>query len=88
MLEADQLVTQKEVQRVLNYLFSGKASGPDSIPNEVLKILGSSISEGLAQAISRAFADGTLPARYKKSVTIALYKESKKDYLLSGSDTQ
>ena len=75
-------MTQEEVQRVLNHLPSGKALGLNSILNKVLKILGLSILEGLAQAISKAFADRTLPARYKELVTIALYKEGKKDYLL------
>jgi Reverse transcriptase (RNA-dependent DNA polymerase) len=85
ILEADQLVSQEEVQRVLNHLPSGKAPDPDGIPNEVLRILGLSISEGLAQAISSEFAGGTLPARYKESVTITLRKEGKKDYSLPGS---
>lgn len=31
------------------------------------------------------FASGTLPARYKESITIALRKEGKKDYSLPGS---
>ena len=48
MLEADQLVSREEVQRVLNHLPSGKALGPNSILNEVLRILGLSILEGLA----------------------------------------
>ena len=70
------------------YLPNRKASGPDGILNEVLKILGSSILEDLAQAISRAFADGTLPARYKESVTIALRKEGKKDYVMRAKTRQ
>jgi Reverse transcriptase (RNA-dependent DNA polymerase) len=78
-------VSQEEVQRVLNHLPSGKAPGSDGIPNEVLRILGPSISEGLAQAISSAFAGGTLSTRYKESVIIALRKEGKKDYSLPGS---
>ena len=34
---------------------------------------------------SRAFIGSILPPRYKESITIALYKERKKDYSLLGS---
>jgi hypothetical protein len=50
-----------------------------------LKELSSEISEGLAHAISTLFAVGSLPGRYKESVTITLRKEGKKDYSLPGS---
>ncbi len=35
--------------------------------------------------ISKAFADGTLPSRYQKSVIITLRKESKRNYSLTSS---
>ena len=66
-------------------ILCGKAPGADGIPNEVLKALSSEISEGLAHAISRLFAIGSLPGRYKESVTITLRKEGKKDHSLPGS---
>ena len=50
-----------------------------------MKELSSEISEGLAHAISTLFAVGSLPCRYKESVTITLRKEGKKDYSLPGS---
>jgi hypothetical protein len=43
------------------------------------------ILEGLAHAISRALAEGTLPNRYKELITITLRKEDKKDYSLPSS---
>jgi hypothetical protein len=64
---------------------SGKAPGPDGIPNEVLTALSPEISEGLARAISRALAEGTLPDRYKELIIITLRKEGKKDYSLPSS---
>jgi hypothetical protein len=78
-------VTIKKVTETLKNLPKGKAPGLDGIPNEVLKALSPEIAEGLTRAISEAFASGTLPGRYKESVTIVIRKESKKDYSLPGS---
>ena len=64
---------------------TGKALGPDSILNEILKALSPEIAEGLAQAISKTLAGGTLPDRLKESTTIALRKEGKRDYSLPSS---
>ena len=80
-----QEVTGEEMATVLRNLPSGKAPGPDGIPNEVLITLSPVISEGLAQAVSRAFACGELPDQYKESITITLRKEGKKDYSLPSS---
>ena len=63
----------------------GKATSPDEIPNEVLGLVREDIKQGLAQATSRAFAEGSLLSRYKESITITLRKEVKKDYSLPGS---
>jgi hypothetical protein len=52
---------------------------------DVLKALEPEISEGIAQGTSRIFALGTLPSRFRESITIALRKEGKKDYSLPGS---
>jgi Reverse transcriptase (RNA-dependent DNA polymerase) len=78
-------VTQEEMVAIIRALPTGKASGPDRIPNEILKILVEEISEGLAQEISILFAAGTLPRSLKESTTIALRKEGKKDYSLPSS---
>jgi hypothetical protein len=85
LIQVSPEVTQEEIADILKNLPSGKAPGPDGIPNEVLKALSPEISEGLAHAISKLFAVGTLPGRYKESVIITLRKEGKKDYSLPGS---
>jgi hypothetical protein len=78
-------VTIKKVTETLKNLPKGKALDSDGIPNEILKTLSPEIAEGLARAINGAFASGTLPGRYKESVTIVIRKESKKDYSLPDS---
>ena len=84
-IQISQEVTSDEIASVLEKLPSGKAPGPDGIPNEILTILSPEISKGLAHRISRALAEGTLPNRYKESITITLRKEGKKDYSLPSS---
>jgi hypothetical protein len=78
-------VTIEKVTETLKNLPKGKVLGSDGIPNEVLKALNPEIAEGLTRAISGAFASGTLPDQYKKSVTIVIRKKSKKDYSLPGN---
>jgi hypothetical protein len=84
-IQISQEVTREEIASVLEKLPSGKAPGPDGIPNEILTALSPEISKGLAHAISRALAEGSLPNRYKESITITLRKEGKKDYSLPSS---
>ena len=78
-------VTQEEIATIIRALPTGKAPGPDRIPNEILKILVEEISEGLAQGVSMLLAAGTLPRSLKESTKIALRKEGKKDYSLPSS---
>jgi hypothetical protein len=59
---------------------SGKAAGPDGIPNEVLKALALHIKEDQARAISELFGKGNLPPTYKKSLTAVLRKDRKDDF--------
>src|SRR5437667_9331477 len=47
------IVTPEEVKKVIQKFLNGKALGLDSIPNEVLKIIASTIAEELAQAITQ-----------------------------------
>jgi hypothetical protein len=84
-LEINKEVTVEEVQGLLQRLPKNKAPGPDEIPNEVLQTLSSTINQGLAHAISTAFATGSLPKQYNELTTIVLRKEGKKDYSLANS---
>jgi hypothetical protein len=65
-------VTQEEIARILQALPISKASGPDQIPNEILKTLSKEISEGLARGVSMLLAVGTLSKSLKELTTIAL----------------
>jgi hypothetical protein len=78
-------VTEQDLEQIIKKLPNNKASGPDGISNKVIKHLRSLIQADLAVAISRHFAAGTLPASYRKSTTIALWKKGKKDYIIPGS---
>jgi Reverse transcriptase (RNA-dependent DNA polymerase)/Endonuclease-reverse transcriptase len=78
-------VSLEEIRGLIHSLPNNKTPGPDEIPNEVLKILGPTIEQDLARAISKAFAEGSLPARFNESTTVALRKEGKGDYTLTGS---
>ena len=42
------IITLEEVKKVIQKFLNGKAPGPDSIPNKVLKIITSIIAEELA----------------------------------------
>ena len=46
------IVTPEEVKKVIQKFLNRKALGPDSILNEVLKIITSIIAEELAQVIT------------------------------------
>ena len=85
MLDIDKEVTIEEVRSLLSSLPNNKTPGPDEIPNEILKILGPTIKQGLAHAISKSFAEGSLPTRFNESTIVVLRKEGKGDYTLTGS---
>jgi hypothetical protein len=72
----------KKVTETLKNLPKGKVLNFNEILNEIFKTLSPEITKSLARVISEVFASGTLSDRYKESVTIVIYKESKKDYLL------
>jgi hypothetical protein len=55
------VVTKQELLRVVKQLPTGRAPGPDGIPNEILKLIIPLLADDLAQAISQRFASGSLP---------------------------
>jgi hypothetical protein len=82
-LEED--VSEGEVLEILSKLPSGKAPGPDMIPNEALKHLKKKIAPGIAKAITWIFRNGSIPECFKESITVVLPKDRKKDYSLPSS---
>ena len=79
------VITEEELLGIINHLPNGKAPGSDGIPNEILKALPPEFAPALTQIMSTRLAGGTLPSRFKESITIALRKEGKKDYSLPSS---
>jgi hypothetical protein len=75
-------VTIEKITETLKNLPKEKVLSLDEILNKILKALNPEIAEGLARAISGAFASGTLSDRYKELVTIVIRKKSKKNYSL------
>jgi len=85
MLDISSTITSEQVEQAIHRLPNGKAPGPDGIPNEVLKEVAHVIKDDLAQAISKCFASGATPETFRKSITVVLRKERKKDYSLPSS---
>ena len=79
------IITPEEVKKVIQKFPNGKAPGPDSIPNEVLKIIASTVAEELAQAATDLLSTGNIPQSYKESITAVIRKERKGDYTLPSS---
>jgi hypothetical protein len=77
-------ILEEEIQDIIKKLPTGKAPGPDEIPNEVLRDLREEITPGVTQAIRRLTAGGPLPQSLRESTTVVLRKEGKKDYTLPG----
>ncbi len=65
-------VTPDEIEEAIHKFLNGKAPGPDSIPNEILKIIASTIKEDLAQAVSELLRTGNIPNSYKESITAVI----------------
>ncbi|KAF2183538.1 hypothetical protein K469DRAFT_582747 [Zopfia rhizophila CBS 207.26] len=73
------------MSNLITELLNGKAPGPDSILNKILKIVLLLIAQKLAQAVHQCLESGIIPTCLKELITIALCKEGKKDYSLPGS---
>jgi signal recognition particle GTPase len=78
-------ILTKKVLEIINRLLNRKVVELDRILNKILKRITLEISASLVQRIYTALIYSLLPAHYKKSITIVLYKKSKKNYLLSKS---
>ena len=52
-------ITKAEVRKALNNLKKGKATGPDNIPNDLLKIAGDCIIHYLVELFNEIFKSGS-----------------------------
>jgi hypothetical protein len=78
-------VSKEEMKVILRALLAGKALGLNDIPNKVLKTLALEILKSLAHAVSKLLVSDIMSVRFQELTTLALRKEGKKDYSLSGS---
>lgn len=71
--------TEEEVATALRNLPNGKASGPDNVPNEVLKAAAAG-EEGireLTRVLNTCMTEGTFPATWKKARVVLIPKKDK-----------
>jgi len=85
MLNISPTILIEEISKLIRSLLNKKALGLDSIPNKVLKVAALVIAKDLAEVASYCFASRIILKSLKKSITVVLYKEGKKDYSLLGS---
>jgi hypothetical protein len=85
ILQIESKVIKMKIKRVLKRLLRGKALDLNKISNKVLILLALDISINLTQTMSLAFITRTLSFYLKKSITLALQKENKKNYFLLGN---
>ena len=66
--------TSQEIENEISYLKIGKATGPYSIPIDVLKILKSVVSKPLESIFNASFMIGIVPSDFKLANIIPVYK--------------
>ena len=70
--------TFDKVEKALRSLKSGKASGPDGIPAEVIKAGGSQLTEQLFLLIQRFWTEEQIPADLRDALIVTLFKKGDK----------
>ena len=81
----DNYISVKEVLKTINRLLNRKAVKSDRILNEILKHIVLKICTDVVYRICTALIYSLLSECFKKLIIIILYKEDKKNYLLSES---
>ena len=64
----------QEILLLINSLSDNKASGPNSIPTEILKLLKNCICIPLTHIINLSFATGIYPSKLKEAKVIPIFK--------------
>ena len=64
----------EEILRIILSLNNSKSSGPNSIPTDVLKLLGPNICYPLKEIINISFATGNYPDKLKIAEIVAVFK--------------
>jgi hypothetical protein len=79
------IILTEEISKLIKSLLNGKALGLDGILNKVLKIVALIIKKDLVEVASYYFTNRIVLKSLKKSITVVLRKEGKKDYSFLGS---
>jgi len=85
MFNISPTISTKEISKLIRSFLNKKVLGLDSILNKVLKVATLVIVKDLAEVTSYYFASRIILKSFKKSITVVLYKERKKDYSFLGS---
>jgi len=83
--ESERPLTVDELKRAARRLPSGKAPGPDLIPNEILALLASTSPEILLNIYNKCWIEGIFPSRWKIARLVLLYKGAGKPATLASS---
>jgi hypothetical protein len=84
-LEPQQVFSTTAIRKLIQRTAMGKAAGPDSIPNELLKILGAPLAPLLATLFTAAASMGLSLELGKHTITVTLRKEAREDYSIPKS---
>lgn len=71
----DITITTKDVQALLDRLKSGKASGPDNLPNMVLKQCAAEVAPFLQALYTQSLAVGELPMDWRNANVAPVFKK-------------
>ena len=70
--------TEKEIADLISTLNPQTATGPDSIPTSILKLISPTVSKPLSDIINISFSTGVFPSCLKKSTIIPIHKKDSK----------
>ena len=72
---AEVQVTELEVLQILNTLDTNKSSGPDKIPNKLLKMCALLLANPLCKLFNKSLHSGIFPLLWKKACVTPIYKQ-------------
>ena len=75
-LNISPIILIEEISKLIKGLLNRKALGPDSIPNEVLKVVTLVIKKDLVEVTSHYFINGIALESLKESITAVLLSQS------------
>ena len=70
-------ITPQELSSTLHSLPTGRAAGPDNIPNEFLRCLSGPLATLLLDVFNTSWVSGTFPSEWRHAVTIPILKPGK-----------